>query len=278
MRKILFRIALTLLAQPALALNRQESYDRCHSMVPADRIVACTALIKMVNLDSDKMDAYYSRGQAYFLTGALDNAISDASEAIKLGSYYVQSYLARADAYEKKGQIAYANADRAQAVKIASENIAQEPTSGYGYTVRAWAYHSIGDDSKSAADATNAVKLAPNDLQTLAEAGDIFSELGRNDDAVKAYTNAIAVQPLARIYRDRGWIYHLQGLEGHAVRDLTRAVEMNPSDPYAYGMRGKVFETVGNRVAAIADYRKAAKLNSNYPAPKNALIRLGAAR
>jgi tetratricopeptide (TPR) repeat protein len=207
----------------------------------------------------------------------LDNAISDATEAIRLGSHYVPSYLARADAYEKKGQNRLAAVDREQAVKVASERIAEDPKWAYAYIFRAQAYRSIGDDAKCLADARKAVKTTQNDTQTLVDAGDIFLELDRKDEAMLAYTKAIALNPNSSLYGSRGWLYHLQGLEGHAIRDLTKAVELNPDDAYAYGMRGRAFEAAGNRAFAVIDYRKAVKLNSNYPAPKTALARLGVA-
>jgi tetratricopeptide (TPR) repeat protein len=282
MREIPFAIALILSAQPAIALDRHEANDQCYySPIPARRIASCTALIKLVNLDSDKMGAYHARSQASFQIGALDNAISDATEAIKLGPYYVPNYLVRADAYEKKGQDRLAAADRAQAVKTAAARIAGSPQYAYAYIHRAQAYRAIGDDARCLADARRAVKMAQADKQTVdvqlqEDAGDIFMRLDRKDEAVNAYSTAIALHPTSSMYVSRGWAYHLQGLAGHAIRDLTKAVEMNPGNAYAYGMRGKIFEDAGNRAFAITDYRKAVKLDPNYAAPREALARLGA--
>jgi len=51
-----------------------------------------------------------------------------------------------------------------------------------------------------------------------------------------------------------------------AISDLTKNIELNPSDEYFYQMRGCIYYRMRNYEKAIADFTKAIELN-----PKDAL-------
>jgi tetratricopeptide (TPR) repeat protein len=63
-------------------------------------------------------DIYQRRGDYYLATGAVENAISDYSEAIKLAPNRQQFLHARAKAYDAKHETALAEADREAAKRV----------------------------------------------------------------------------------------------------------------------------------------------------------------
>jgi Flp pilus assembly protein TadD len=50
------------------------------------------------------------------------------------------------------------------------------------------------------------------------------------------------------------------GRRGEAIVDFTEAVKLNPHYVLAYAGRGMAFAAGGDRVSALADYRKALEL------------------
>ncbi|MFN0019241.1 MAG: protein kinase domain-containing protein [Pirellulaceae bacterium] len=58
------------------------------------------------------------------------------------------------------------------------------------------------------------------------------------------------------------------------VEKTTRYIQRRPQDEFAYFYRGKAHETLGDPIAAEADYRRAVALNGDYQSAKDALSKL----
>jgi len=80
----------------------------------------------------------------------------------------------------------------------------------------------------------------------------------------------------ASAYHDRAVIYAMQKKYTEALDDLSRAEFLIPNSPLPYFNRGRVYESMGKKVEAIAEYRKARALAPRMKEPQEALRRLGA--
>jgi tetratricopeptide (TPR) repeat protein len=60
-----------------------------------------------------------------------------------------------------------------------------------------------------------------------------------------------------------------------AIADFTKAIELKPDDPVGYENRGWAYEEKGELDKAIENYRQATKLDPNYEAARENLLRLG---
>lgn len=84
-------------------------------------------------------------------------------------------------------------------------------------------------------------------------------------EAIVAYSNAIAIDPLYEIaYNNRGNLYADLQEYRRAIADYDRVIALNPQDANAYYNRGTTWYDVQEYRKAIADYDRAIALNPLY--------------
>ncbi len=96
------------------------------------------------------------------------------------------------------------------------------------------------------------------------------------DRAKQDYDVAIRMQPqLGEAYVNRGMMYVRQaGKEQAAIADITKGLELGTREPaIAHYGRALAFEASGRVAEAYRDYRKAAELAPQWPAPATELAR-----
>jgi tetratricopeptide (TPR) repeat protein/S1-C subfamily serine protease len=95
--------------------------------------------------------------------------------------------------------------------------------------------------------------------------GNTKFESGRKEEAIKDYTNAIALNPkLAVSYNNRGVAKSDLGRKEEAIQDYTNAIALNSKYTDAYNNRGNAKSDLGRKEEAIQDYTNAIALNSKY--------------
>ena len=100
--------------------------------------------------------------------------------------------------------------------------------------------------------------------QTHNNLGVLFNQLGRRDDALVQFTQAITLNPYEQnSFVGRGMIEHDQGKLDAALQDFTQAAQIAPS-PTAFYWRGRVLEEKTQPTAAAEAYRAALKLAPNF--------------
>jgi len=102
------------------------------------------------------------------------------------------------------------------------------------------------------------------EAQTHNNLGALFDQLGRQDEAVAEFTQAIALNPYEQnSLLGRGWIEHREGKLDAAFQDFSRAAQIAPS-ALAFYWQGRVLEEKGQLSAAAEVYRNALKLSPNF--------------
>ncbi len=97
------------------------------------------------------------------------------------------------------------------------------------------------------------------------ERGYFLMLLGKIESAIKAYSDAIELNPrYSAAYNNRGVVYVDIGEYNRAIKDFTTAIELNPNDFFAYNNRGNTYSNIGNINNAIKDFNKAITLKPNY--------------
>jgi tetratricopeptide (TPR) repeat protein len=66
---------------------------------------------------------------------------------------------------------------------------------------------------------------------------------------------------IARTYYNRGNAYVEKEIYGHAISDLSKAIELDPEYVEAYRMRGLIRGHMGDYAQAISDFDKALKIS-----------------
>jgi tetratricopeptide (TPR) repeat protein len=88
-----------------------------------------------------------------------------------------------------------------------------------------------------------------------------LAQAGSYDEAIAEFTKAIQLSPNdARIYNDRGRVYHRMNRFPEAIEDFSKAIEIAPKDYAGYAERGAVQVSQNQMDAALADLNKALEL------------------
>ncbi len=100
-----------------------------------------------------------------------------------------------------------------------------------------------------------------NSAFTLAQFGSILADKGRHDEAIKAYSDSIAAQPMARSYLGRGRSYLEKKQYGEAEKDLTVVLQMPQEKLEAYALY-QTYEALGISYSEQKKYDEAVKVFS----------------
>ncbi len=211
--------------------------------------------------------AWLGRGSANFGLRRYEQAISDYGEAIRLEPTPL-AYRLRAEAYEKREWPEEAAADLDNAVKL--------DASAESLLARARFHGDAGNAELALADYDKAVRMHPQRVRPL-EARGIYQTSQKNyDAAARDYSAAIALGANdSSIYNNRAWALVLGGRAQEALPDVTLALELNPDSIAALDTRAHVYEKLGERDKAIADYRAVLVRDPNLKESREGLERLG---
>jgi tetratricopeptide (TPR) repeat protein len=164
-----------------------------------------------IGLDPKSDYAYYLRGNLHRDQGAVDQAIEDYSNAIRIRPDEA-AYSNRGNAYFEKGDLDRAIADHDSALKL-------NPTSSTIYLNRGVAHGAKGDLSRALADLTDAVRLDPSHARAYYARGVTYQELGDPAKALADLREAMRFAPAGDASREKAaaLIAEIEGKPGEGV-------------------------------------------------------------
>jgi len=125
MTLVRWTLAAMLCAVPALAQTRDESLARCAGGEPDPAIAACTQLIESGREGRDDLaNAHDNRGKAFAAKGALDRAIADHDQAMRLNPSHPTAYVNRGTVYFRQGVYHQSMQDARSALRIDPSDVA----------------------------------------------------------------------------------------------------------------------------------------------------------
>jgi serine/threonine protein kinase/regulator of sirC expression with transglutaminase-like and TPR domain len=201
-------------------------------------------LTEAIRLEPNDPDNYAQRSHGYYFMKEYDRAISDQTRAIQMNSR--SAYF-----YSLRGRTNLAKKDYIAAVADYSDAIRLSPQTGLYYAGRGAAHGYRNDFPRALNDYAEAIKLVPNQPNYLRERADIY--VGRADSVAATRTDDL----------------------NRAKADLDSVIRGNSVMAADYEKRGLILEKLGNRAAALADFREAIKRDANRPLSRQAIQRLG---
>jgi tetratricopeptide (TPR) repeat protein len=221
--------------------RRADVLQRCHN----DYAEAVRILNPVVAASPHDAIAWVYRGNAHYLNGDADSALSDFEQALKLNPKSEGALIQRSKLYRDLGMYDRAMQDSDRAVTA-------QPNLAYPLAHRGDVWRSIGDMQRALADANAAVKLDEKNLDALLYRGRIFRYLGDADRAVADFDAALKAFPnLIIVLAERGLAWERKGNIVRARADFEAAINARILRGQDIRMSRSAQETARTRLAAL---------------------------
>ena len=199
--------------------------DECVLLSPSVVILrACTEVIESPNFGSDqKALAYKYRAVVRMSAGAVQSAIADYTESIRLKKE-------DALAFSGRGWARFIDKDLAGSIADYSEAIRLSPPSATLYAERGHVNIVAGKADDAIRDLNEALRLDPKNADAFNTRGFAYAKKGDLDRALEDYNAAIKLNPLGAVYyANRGYVYEAQKRKKDAIDEFKQALRLDPS-------------------------------------------------
>ncbi|MBZ5524071.1 MAG: tetratricopeptide repeat protein [Acidobacteriia bacterium] len=197
---------------------------------------------------NDKLSpAHLALGMIYQETGELDSAVKQYENALQLEPSNDEALNLLSLAYEKNGKVLQAEALFKDALK-------RTPGSWVSYNYLGAFYYRHQQFAQAEPLFRTATQLAPDNPLAFYNLGGVYLALGRDDDAEKILTKAIAIRPTPGAYSNLGLARFRQGRYADAAEMFQKAAELRPADQRLWRNLGDAYMLAGNKPRAMQAY------------------------
>jgi tetratricopeptide (TPR) repeat protein len=119
-----------------------------------------------------------------------------------------------------------------------------------------------------------AERLMPDDGMVQVGIARIQECLGHRDEALARLRRTADTKPSTGVFQWLGLLEGAMGRSPEAGAALRKAVQLGPLNSEAHSALGLWYESVGDRTAAIAEYKRTVELNQYNPEARTGLLRL----
>jgi len=211
-------------------------------------------LTQVINLESDKLDAYFYRAIAKNDLGDYSGAIIDYSKII-ITEPDADSYFNRGNARYSLEDFEGARQDYKDAVKI-------DPNFLDALYSLACANFDLSDYTGTIEVLNDLLSKEPYYPKGYTLRGLVFENLENYKQALKDYTVAVLIEPSADTYYNRGVFLLSINYYKKAKNDFSTALRLNENNGFAYFYRGTTHLLLGKYKNAVSDFETALKFDS----------------
>jgi len=214
---------------------------------------------KILREQPQNYDAHNNLGNYFYKQGALDRAIYELEEAVRLKKNYPEGHNSLGTMYIDKGLIDKAILEYVEAVKY-------RPIFPQAYYNLGNAYIKKGLVDDSIAFFNKAISQGMYNPQVFNNLGSAYMKKGMVDEAVSQYQRALSVyKDFAEVHSNLGYVYTEKGDLDRAMFELREALRLQPSHANAHNNLGAVYCQQGLWDMALDEFMKAVRFD-----PKNA--------
>jgi tetratricopeptide (TPR) repeat protein len=211
---------------------------------------AIAAFTQALRLDGGRVEAYRERGKLYFEMRAYGRAIADLTEVIARGPVRAEDYGLRGRALFYRRKESWAIGDLTAAIRLA-------PEIGIHYHYRGLARLAVKDYERAMADL---LQVARKEIRS-GESGRLELNKGRVEAArgnaplaLEYYGRQMRQTPGdPEVYRQRGLLLQDKGDVDGAIRDYTKAIELDPDNVELYWARASAHWAMRRDGKALQD-------------------------
>ena len=203
---------------------------------------------------------YFKRGMCLAMIAENKRAVKDFNKAIELGMTNARAHLALGDAYFDLDQFEEAIAEYTTSLKH------QKTAEAFGN--RGEARGELDRYPEAIADLTRAIELDDDDADYWYNRGESYWFQGDEKRAEPDLTRAILLSDgdedwLASCYVFRGGARCDTKRPTEALKDLNRAVKLDPDSDTAFAFRGNTYVQLKKYGKALTDYEQCVELDSD---------------
>lgn len=199
---------------------------------------AITDYGEAIRIEPENAAHYVGRGAALGIAGKLDLALRDFDRAITLDPDFPEAHMNRAKVFSDTNRFA-------EAVRAYDRALSLTEKYWYVYDGRCWVRAVIGQDLKGAlSDCERALTMQPGAANALNNRGLVHYRMQRYADSVADYTASIAADSnVASSYYMRGLARHAMGERATAQVDIAEGLRREPGVAKRYAGYGIVAPT-----------------------------------
>ena len=202
------------------------------------------------------------RGELRALKKKYTEAIEDLDKVITAGSGSMATFHYRGYAKYQLGKFDSAMSDLNSAIELIANETKVDPVVAEVYFWRGRTHMKKGNFDHAIEDFEKAIAFQPQNALYLCDCGRARHSNRDYSGALKQFTKAIeldAIKP--QTYILRGQTLLRLGKGDLSIEDFSKAIELNPKDDVAWNHRGYAWLEQGNAENAILDLTKAIELN-----------------
>jgi DNA-binding winged helix-turn-helix (wHTH) protein/TolB-like protein/Flp pilus assembly protein TadD len=202
-----------------------------------------------VKIDPAYAEAYAGMADTYALLGLYTELPPKEAfpEAKKAALKALEIDRSLGDAYTTLGFVSfYYEWDGAAADREFSKALARNPSDAIAHSWRAENLAAMGRFAEAVQEAGLAMQADPLSPVISTNAGYVLYLAGANDEALKAYKNAIEIDPdFARAHYRLAYTYLRSGSTGLAMKEFHQAVQLSGDNPYYEAGAGQAYAELG---------------------------------
>jgi len=232
-------------------IKRAEAYS-----LAGDDKKALTDYAKAIEIKKDKEDAYLCRAKLYQKNNELKQALNDLNTATKINSLNAEVFFQRAQIYEIQKKNKEAISDFTTAIRL-------KPDYAEAYYQRGIQHIKLSDYLAAGKDFEKAIelKILNKEIYTYKALANLNS--GIWNEAIEAYNVLFTTYEVkdADLFYNRGICYYNTGKSDEALKDLSKATQLNPKNDSAYVRIATIHSEQNNIKNAQVYYNKAISVN-----------------
>ena len=246
-------------ATAALDAPVQQDRDKCHNyqdrVKASEAILACDALLKREDGRVDKADILLARGNGYF---ALENYVQAERDYAASARLDPES----SAIWYNLGLVSTRLNNSDLAVRHYGKSIANDRTNSDAFLNRGLIFLDMGKIDHAIADLTEAAKLDPKNAVPIANRGLAHAWKGERKKALSDFQQVDALDPSNIVVLHGRALLSLRAGNRHAaIEQLSAAIAHDQNDVWALGLRGDIYESLGDYDRSQADTDRLLRIN-----------------
>lgn len=212
-------------------------------------------------VDKENKDALCGRAEARINLGSYSEAMKDIEAALSIDDNYSRTY-------SLKGEILYNQKDYHGALESYEEALIKPDPPSQAIIGKSKALNQLGNTREAFRILDDAIARLPTNAEFYYARGMLNNTKERYSKSISDFEKALIVNPDLNPfgnYLNRGIAYLNLDEQESAIKDLSKAIEIDPKSATAYHSRGLAYYQAGEYKESVDDFLMSSDLSPNNP-------------